>query len=100
MATWTIFDFGKRERLVGERRTQVQMAEGNIELVRAKVAADVKKSYLDLQKARRLYQLTQQVASLYERVPAGDGQAEADMLQADLDYRLVHAQFVRAVSGQ
>jgi outer membrane protein TolC len=48
MATWNVFDFGKRERTMSERSTQMKMAEANLALVRAKVAASTQKASLDV----------------------------------------------------
>ena len=103
-----MFDWGKRERLVQERDTQVRMAELNVDLVRAKVAASVQKASLDLQRTRRIMQLTRQVAQLSRTGPAaykpGDpdaraalAQVEADMYQADLDYRIAYTELQRAL---
>src|SRR5262249_31957504 len=44
MASYTLFDFGKREHAVKEARAQVGMAETALQLTKAKLAADVKKS--------------------------------------------------------
>jgi len=107
VASWNVFDFGKRERTVNERNAQVRMAEINLELVRAKVAASVQKTSLDLQRTRRILQLTQQVASLYQTAPsyqaaslearAARAQAEVEMFQAELDYRSASAELKRVM---
>jgi outer membrane protein TolC len=107
-ATWTIFDFGKRERTIQERNTQVRMAETNLELVRAKVSATVQKAALDMQRARRIAQLTRQVAVLSQAGTAGvqpagmesraaSAEAEADLYQAELDYLLAYAELKRSL---
>jgi outer membrane protein TolC len=110
MATWNVFDFGKRERTVSERTTQVRMAETNLELVRAKVAASVQKASLDVQRTRRIMQLTRQVATMSATMEAnypGSGleakaaraQSEAEMYQAELDYRVAYAELKRAMGA-
>jgi outer membrane protein TolC len=105
MATWTVFDFGKRERTISERNTQVRMAEANLQLVRSKVAASVQKASLDMQRTRRIMQLTRQVAamkptarigyasSLEER--AAQAQSDIEMYQAELDYRAAVTEWKR-----
>ncbi len=109
LATWNVFDFGKRERTISERSTQLRMAETNLELVRSKVAAGTKKASLDLQRTRRILQLTRKVASMYQTVPAafleGDldakaaqAQAEAEMFQADFDFRLAYTDLMRIIN--
>jgi len=110
VASFNLFDFGKRERTVKERRTQVHMAEANLELVRAKVAAGAQKAVLDLERTRRILELTRQVATLLRAAMPRDqasapearaalARAEAEMFQADLDYRVACAQLKR-VAGE
>lgn len=104
-ASWNVFDFGKRERIVQERNTQVKMAEINLELVRAKAAGSAQKASLDLQRARRILELTRRVASLYRAMPevqkanldfqAAELQAEIEMFQAERDYRATYREFQR-----
>src|SRR5262249_27791021 len=61
VANVNIFDFGKRENTVNERKAGVELARANIDLVKAKVAANAQKAYLDLQRMRKLRDLTRQV---------------------------------------
>lgn len=104
VASWNVFDFGKREHTLSERNTQVNMAETNLALVRAKVAAGIQKTSLDLQRSRRIVELTrlyQGNAARYRTVSledqAAQAQAELEMLQAELDYRLAFAEAQRAL---
>ncbi len=110
LASWNVFDFGKRERTIKERSTQVRMAEINLELIRAKVATSLSKTSLDLQRTRRILQLTQKVASMYQVAPANyqatsledraaQIQAEVEMLQAELEYRMAYAELKRTMGG-
>jgi outer membrane protein TolC len=103
-ATWTVFDFGKRERIVSERSTELKMAEANLELTRAKVGATIQKTFLDLQRSRRMFQLARRIVSMYQTMPVSEStagaeveeeraSAEAEMLQADLEYRTAYAQW-------
>jgi outer membrane protein TolC len=111
IATWTIFDFGKRERTIKERGAQVSMAKANLEMVRAKVAAGAQKTVMDLDRTRRILELTRQVASLRRDATPRDqdpspearaalAKAEAEMFQAELDYRAAYAQVNRATGEQ
>jgi outer membrane protein TolC len=111
VATWTVFDFGKRERTIKERGAQVTMAKANLEMVRAKVAAAAQKTVVDLDRTRRILELTRQVASLRRAATTRDqdpgpeakaalAKAEAEMFQAELDYRTAYAQMKRAAGGQ
>ena len=111
IATWTLFDFGKRERTIKERGAQVTMAKANLEMVRAKVAAAAQKTVVDLDRTRRILELTRQVASLQRAATPRDqdpgpeskaalAKAEAEMFQAELDYRTAYAQMKRAAGEQ
>jgi outer membrane protein TolC len=110
-ASWTLFDFGKRERTVSERKAQLAMAEANVDLVKAKVAATAQKAFLELQRTRRIRDLTRQIAVSYRIDPiaykksdpeadASGAQAESEMLQAEMDYRAAYAQLKQIMDGR
>lgn len=111
MASVNIFDFGKRENTLSERRAGVELARANVDLVKAKVAANAQKAYLDLQRMRKLRDLTRQMAAGYQSElvgyaglrPEGAAEralAEAEMFQAELDYRDAYSQLRRVIDGQ
>ncbi|HKQ76771.1 MAG TPA: TolC family protein [Blastocatellia bacterium] len=111
IATWTIFDFGKRERTIKERGAQVAMARANLQLVRAKAAAGAQKTVMDLDRTRRILELTRQVVTMQRAAMPRDqdpgpearaalAKAEAEMFQADLDYRAAYAQLKRVAGEQ
>ena len=56
IATYTVFDFGKRERGVKESDAQAEMAELAVPLTKAKVSAEVKSSYFELERSRKLHE--------------------------------------------
>jgi hypothetical protein len=99
VASWNLFDFGKREHGVKEARTQLEMAELAVQLTRAKAAADVKKSYLELQRSRQLSKVALRMGSSIAvvmrastspdsgEVNAARTEIEAEMLEADLAHR-------------
>ena len=97
MATYNLFDFGKRERTVKERSAQVEMAETALEMTKAKVAAAVRSSYSETDRARRVSELAHRLRSATRLRPVSDEEnmetsvfnagVEAEMYQADLDYR-------------
>jgi outer membrane protein TolC len=108
MATYNVFDFGKRERTMQERKTQLAMAQGALEATRAKVASEVQKSFLDLQRSRRIRDLTRQLAATYQMTPASyqkddwesraaRAKAEEEMFQAEFDYRMAVVQLRSAI---
>ena len=103
MATYNLFDFGKRENIVSEHKTELSMAEANLDLVKAKVAASVQKSFLDLERIKQIRDLTRQVAVMYQSSSEAKislANAEANMYQAELDYRVAFTQLKRAIEGR
>lgn len=111
MATWTIFDFGKRENTISERRTQLEMARANVEMVRAKIAGIVQKAFNDLERTRQIRDLTSKIMSSYRTIPAASqfsldssdpawGQADAEMLRAELDYREAYWRLKHLMDGR
>jgi outer membrane protein TolC len=103
-ATYNIFDFGKREKTISERNTQVSMAEANVGLVEAKVAAGVHKAFMDLERTRKIRDLTRQLAVSYQQTSLDNtsarAKAEAEMFQAEMDYRSAYTQLKRIVDGR
>jgi len=101
-ASWTIFDFGKRERGVKEVKAQSEMADLGVQLTKAKVAAAVKSAYFELDRSRQLFQLARRMVSSTRVVEAsynpGDPEVEsaratmeADMFRTELEYRQAYA---------
>jgi len=103
-ATFNIFDFGKREKTVSERNAQVGLAEANVAMVKSKVAANVQKSYFELQSRRKIRDLTRQLAAGYQAAAlenvSARAAAEAEMFQAELEYRSAFAQWMRHIDGR
>ncbi len=98
IATYNLFDFGKREHTIKERHAQVGMAETALQLTKAKVSASVKSSYLELERLRQLSELTHRLSSAIRvrqasdridnpEIAASRAKFETEMFQADLDYR-------------
>lgn len=99
MASYNLFDFGKREHTVKEARTQLEMAELALQMTKAKVAADVKKSYFELERARQLSRVATSMGSSMAvlmkastnpesaDVKAARAEVEVAILEADLAHR-------------
>jgi outer membrane protein TolC len=99
VATYNVFDFGKREHTIKGASTQAQMAELALQLTKAKVAASVKTAYLDLQHSQLRSELASRLNSAIqperidfqeataESVAARKIRSETESLQADLEYR-------------
>ena len=109
VATFNVFDFGKRENTIKEQKTNVELAQMNLQAARAKVATAVQRAYLDLERTSRIRDLTrelffvrQSTASLAQSASAGSRttglKAELDMAQAELDLRMAYFQLRQAMS--
>jgi hypothetical protein len=112
IASWNLFDFGKRERAVKEARAQLEMAELAVQLTKAKAAADVKKSYLELQRSRQLSKVALRMGSSMavvmkastgpdsSEVKAARVEVEAEMLDADLAHRQAFSRLMALTNPQ
>ena len=111
MASWTIFDFGKREHGVQESKANAEAADLGVQLTKAKVAAAVKSSSLELERSRQLYQLARRMVSASQFVEANyksddaevisaRAKMEADMFRAELEYRAAYAKVKALVGAQ
>jgi outer membrane protein TolC len=99
VATYNLFDFGKREHTIKGASAQAEMAQIALQLTKAKVAAAVKSSHFELERSRQLSELTRRLDSAIqvqrasygensgETAAAKKAKVEAEMFQADLDYR-------------
>lgn len=97
LASYNLFDFGKGEHTIKDANAQAEMAEIALRLTKAKVASAVKSSHFELQRSRQLCELTRRLDSAlqlqrtrYEEnnsSAANKAKVEAEMFQADLDYR-------------
>jgi outer membrane protein TolC len=111
MASYTLFDFGKREHTVKEAHAQLEMAEIGLQLTKAKTAADLKKSYYELERSRQLSNVAQRMGSSAAllmnvsahsdnlEVNAACAEMELEMLQADLAHRQAFAR-LEALIGE
>ncbi len=112
MVSYNLFDFGKRERAVKEARAQLGMAEIALQLTKAKIAANVKKSYFELERSRQLSQLAQKMGSSVAllmnvsstpesmEVKAARAKVEVEMLEADLAHRQAFARLKALMGSQ
>jgi hypothetical protein len=111
VATFTVFDGFKREHGVKEVRAQAEMADLAVQLTKAKVAATVKTSYLELDRARQLNQLARRITSTTQMVDAAykpqdaqfesaQAKMEADMFRSELEYRQAYARLKALMGGQ
>jgi hypothetical protein len=96
MASYTLFDFGKREHAVKEAHARVEMAVTALQLTKAKLAADVKKSYFELERSRQLSQVVQKMgssAALLMRISSDSENPEVRKARADVELEMLEADF-------
>lgn len=96
MASYTLFDFGKREHAIREARAQLGMAETALELTKAKLAADVKKSYFELESSRQVSLVAQKIgssAALLTKASANPESLEVRAARADVELEMIEADF-------
>jgi outer membrane protein len=102
VATYTVFDFGKREHGVKESNAQAEMAAMAVPLTKAKVTAEVKSSYFELERSRKLSQMARRMVSGAQVVEASyksddsevqsaKAKMEAEMFRAELEYRQAYS---------
>ena len=111
IASYNLFDFGKRERAVKEARAKLGMAEIALQMTKAKITVDLKKSYFELEHSRRLSQVTQKMGSSAAllmnvssnpesvEVKAAHAEVDVEMLKADLAHRQAFGR-LRALMGR
>jgi outer membrane protein TolC len=116
--TWKVFDFGKRNDVIGERRALLEQAEENLRRLKNRTSVEVEKSYRKLQRSKEMIDVAQEALELRreserlaaEQVRAGlsvlSGQfaaqaalakAEADLLAAGLGYRMAGVELQRVM---
>jgi multidrug efflux pump subunit AcrB/outer membrane protein TolC len=114
--SWNIFDWGNRRAVVGQRRAQRTQALENRKRIEQRIAVDVGKAHRKLEQTRMLVDVAREALALQrenmrlsaDRLKAGIttdathaetvaafSKAEADVLQADLGYRLARAELDR-----
>jgi outer membrane protein TolC len=115
---WEVFDFGKRRQTVAERESELAAAEENLQHVRNQVAVQVEKAYRKVDRSQKMIEVAEQglaarrevvrlngdqfdagviVKASYEDSGAKLAKSEADLLQAQLGYRLAKAELDRAL---
>jgi outer membrane protein TolC len=112
IASYTLFDFGKRESAVKEARAQLGMAEMALQLTKAKVAANLRNSYFELERTRQVSQVAQKMGSSAAllmkvssnpesvEVKAARAEMEVEMFEADLAHRQAYARLTALIGTQ
>jgi outer membrane protein TolC len=114
--TWSVFDWGKRKGVVGERQAQLTQAEENLRHITDRIAVDVGKACRKLERTQMMVDVAQEALALRQegsRISADQLKAgltsdaknaeaaaetrgaEVDELQARLAYELALAEIAR-----
>jgi outer membrane protein len=106
-ANYTFWEWGKRRNITNQRKTQIALAEQNVQVTMDKVQLETRKAYNSFEQAREAYQLAGamvQARKEGEKMaegPAAAMQAKADTARAELEqmkaeitYRVAHAQLM------
>jgi len=72
------------------------MAEANVSLVKAKVAANAQKAFLDLERTRTIRDMTRRLVTEV----TDDAGAEVEIFQAEFDYRNAYFQLRQVIEGR
>ena len=74
------------------------MAEASVNLVKTRVAANARKAFLDLERTKKIRDLTRRLIS--QVAAATSPQLEAEMFQSELDYRAAYRELRRIMEGR
>jgi outer membrane protein TolC len=112
IASYNLFDFGKREHGVKEAHAQLEAAELALQLTKAKVSSNVTKSYDELEHSRQLSRVAQtmgssvavlmKVSSSLEssEVKEARNEVELQMIEADFAHRQAFARLQALLGSQ
>jgi outer membrane protein TolC len=106
VATYTVFDFGRRENTLKERKANFELAQMNLQGVKAKLSAAVQTAYkqmeqtLQIREARRDALVNSGIPQVQE-ISRSDAarlfRAEAELVQAEWDYRVAYLQLKKVI---
>jgi outer membrane protein TolC len=117
---WALVDFGKRGSVRAERRAQLSQARANLRMVEGQVRGDVEKALRQLAQADLLVSLAREAHALRQEAARLQGgqeraglilaahareadaavlQGAAELLQAEMGYRLAVAELQRVVGA-
>ncbi|HAM52113.1 MAG TPA: hypothetical protein DCP92_16015, partial [Nitrospiraceae bacterium] len=116
--SWNIFDWGKRKGEVGQRVAQQSQAEENLVRIDKRIVIEIDKVYRKLERSKKMLDVTREALSLWKEntrlsensLKAGTvtaarhaetvaalRKAEAEALQASLEYRLALAELDKTI---
>ncbi len=116
--TWNIFDWGKRKGEVGQRRAQLSQAEEDLSRIEKRIKVELDEGYRKLEQTKSMVDVAREVfllrrenerlsgnrlkagtvtAAKYVEIVAELKKAEAEVLQASLEYRLAQVELNKTI---
>ncbi|HEY7152705.1 MAG TPA: TolC family protein [Gemmataceae bacterium] len=108
-ANYTFWEWGKRKNITNQRKTQIALAEQNVQVTMDKVALEARKSYNSFEQAREAYQLAGAMVQARKeaektaigkaavQAKAETAKAELDQMKAEIAYRVAYAQLAALI---
>jgi outer membrane protein TolC len=105
-ANYTFWDWGKRRTIINHRKTQIALAQQNVQVIMDKVQLEARKAYNGFEQARDAYQLAGAMVQARKdaekaafglavvQAKADTARAELDYMKAEIAYRVAHAQLM------
>jgi outer membrane protein TolC len=103
-ANYTFWEWGKRKNITNQRKTDIAMAEQNVQVTVDKVQLEARKTYNSFEQAREAYQLAGAMVQARKeaektaegpaaiQAKADTARAELEQMKAEIAYRVAHAQ--------
>ena len=105
--SYTLWEWGKRRDVKRQRETQIMLARQNLEVTRDKVELAARKAYNTFEQALEAYRLSTEIVQARKEVEKGAAdpvaaatakgatvKAELEYMQAEITYRVAHAQLM------
>lgn len=105
-ANYTFWDWGKRRNITNQRKTDIALAQQNVQVVMDKAQLEARKAYNGFEQAREAYQLAGAMVQARKeaekaalgpaalQAKADTARAELDYMKAEITYRIAHAQLM------
>jgi outer membrane protein len=112
-ANYTFWEWGKKNDVVNQRRTDIALANQNVQVTRDKVMLEARKSYVAFDQARQAYELAGEMVQACQEAEKGattaatvmstkeaTSKAQLEYMKAEINYRVAHAGLMGAIGGE
>jgi outer membrane protein TolC len=109
MGNYTFWAWGKRRNISNQRKTEIALAQQNVQVIMDKVQLEARKAYNSFEQARETYQLAGAMVEARKdaekaafgpaaiQAKADTARAELDYMKAEIAYRVAHAQLMALI---